>query len=43
MVEIQATAEGFSFSDDEFVQLLALAKKGIAEITQLQKETLGIA
>jgi ribonuclease PH len=40
-VEIQATAEGAPFADDEFASLLALARKGIAELVQLQKRVIG--
>ena len=36
-VEIQGTAEGMPFSTDELNALLALAKKGIAELSQMQK------
>ena len=36
-VEIQGTAEGVPFSTDELNALLALAKKGIAELSQMQK------
>lgn len=37
-VEIQGTAEGKSFSKREMDGLLALAKKGIAELIELQKK-----
>lgn len=40
LVEIQGTAEGAPFSEAEFSQLLALAKKGTAELVALQKEAL---
>jgi ribonuclease PH len=36
-VEIQATAEGKPFSDDEFAALQALARTGIAHLVELQK------
>ena len=36
-VEIQGTAEGVPFSTEELNALLALAKKGIAELSQMQK------
>ena len=39
IVEIQGTAEGKPFSDDEFSALMALAKGGIAELVALQKAT----
>jgi len=41
MVEIQATAETAPFSEEEFSAMLALARKGIAELVALQKATLG--
>ena len=37
-VELQATAEGAPFTDDQFTKLLHLARKGIGELVQLQKE-----
>src|SRR6266853_2061107 len=40
MVEIQGTGEGVPFSEAEFSSLLALAKKGAAELVLLQKEAL---
>ena len=40
LVEIQGTAEGAPFSDEEFTKLLALARKGIMELVMLQKEAL---
>jgi ribonuclease PH len=36
-VEIQSTAEGTPFSDEEFAALLALARGGIAQLVELQK------
>jgi ribonuclease PH len=36
-VEVQATAEGAPFSDDEFEALKALARAGIAHLIELQK------
>ncbi|MEJ1967927.1 MAG: ribonuclease PH [Rhizomicrobium sp.] len=41
LVEIQGTAEGAPFSDEEFAQLLKLARKGIGELVELQKKVLG--
>ena len=43
IVEIQGTAEGKPFSEDEFLKLMALAKSGIQELAALQREALGIA
>jgi len=37
IVEIQCTAETSAFSEDDFSKLMELAKKGIAELTELQK------
>jgi ribonuclease PH len=40
LVEIQGTAEGAPFSDDEFGSLLRLARKGIGELVVLQQKAL---
>ena len=40
-VEIQGTAEGAPFTDEEFASLLKLARKGITELIVLQKRALG--
>jgi len=37
LVELQSTAEGAPFSDEQFAQMLKLARKGIAELVVLQK------
>ena len=37
IVEIQATAEKIPFSEDQFSALLALARKGVAKLVDLQK------
>ena len=42
LCEIQGTAEKEPFSEDEFMQLLALAKKGCAELTAKQNDVLGV-
>jgi len=39
-IEVQGTAEGHPFSQDEMNQMLALAKKGIGELCELQTSTL---
>ncbi|WP_180901013.1 ribonuclease PH [Martelella soudanensis] len=39
IVEIQGTAEGKPFSQDEFLTLLDLARNGVAELVELQKKT----
>ena len=43
IVEIQGTAEGAPFSEDEFMQLMALARKGIGELVEAQTKALGDA
>jgi ribonuclease PH len=40
LVEIQGTAEGAPFSDDEFTQLMKLARKGIMDLVERQKKAL---
>jgi ribonuclease PH len=42
LVEVQGTAEQEPFSEAEFLKLLALAKKGIGELTVLQRASLGL-
>ena len=37
LVEIQGTAEKTPFTDEQFLELLRLAKKGIGELVDLQK------
>ncbi|MDX1001085.1 ribonuclease PH [Sinorhizobium medicae] len=37
LVEIQGTAEGKPFSEEEFASLMLLAKNGIAELIEMQK------
>ena len=41
IVEVQATAERESFSQDKFDQLMLLARKGIKELISLQSLTVG--
>ena len=41
IVEVQGTAEDKPFSEPEFVALLELAKKGIGELTRLQRLAIG--
>ena len=38
IVEIQGTAEGDPFSEDQFMALLSLAKQGCADLTKMQAE-----
>jgi ribonuclease PH len=40
LVEIQGTAEGAPFSDEELAALIKLARKGIGELITLQKEVI---
>ena len=40
-IELQGTAEGHAFRDDELQAMLALARKGIGEIVEAQEEVLG--
>jgi ribonuclease PH len=42
IIEIQGTAEAEPFTEEEFAAMLKLAKQGIAELHQLQKEALAI-
>jgi len=41
LVEIQGTAEGAPFTEEELGQLLKLARKGVGELIVLQKKALG--
>lgn len=41
IVEIQGTAEGAPFSEDEFTTLLALAKSGIGDLITMQRQATG--
>jgi ribonuclease PH len=40
LVEIQGTAEGKPFSEEEFAILMLLAKNGIAELVEMQKQAI---
>lgn len=40
IIEIQGTAEGEPFTEEQFAKMFALAKKGIAELHLLQAQTL---
>ncbi len=40
IIEVQGTAEGEPFTEDEFAAMLALAKKGITELNLIQKTAL---
>ncbi len=41
MVEVQASAEGATFSEAEFHDMLTLAKQGVGELVAVQKAALG--
>jgi ribonuclease PH len=38
IVEVQGTAEGEPFSQERFLELMALAKQGIGQLVALQKQ-----
>jgi len=40
IVEIQGTAEDYPFSEDQFMELMRLAKKGVHELVDLQRQVL---
>ena len=42
IVEIQGTAEDTPFSEAQFIELLAQARKGVDELTALQRAVLGL-
>jgi ribonuclease PH len=42
-IEVQGTAEGHAFSDDEFATMIRLARAGIAHIVKLQSQVLADA
>src|SRR3546814_723002 len=42
IVEIQGTAETEPFAEAQFLELLALAKSGVAELVEAQKRVLGV-
>ena len=41
IIEVQGTAEKTPFSQDEFLSLMALARKGVARLVDLQKMAVG--
>ena len=43
IIEIQTTAEDSPFQESEFSEMMALAKKGIQEIIQMQRKALGLS
>ena len=40
IVEVQGTAEGLPFEEEDFNKMMALAREGIAQLTQRQKDAL---
>ena len=40
IVEVQGTAEGEPFSQDNLLELLAMARKGIDDLVAMQKATI---
>jgi len=40
IVEIQGTAEDYPFSEEQFMELMRLAKKGVGELVELQRQVL---
>lgn len=42
IVEIQGTAEGDPFSEENFADLMGLAKKGIGELLELQRKAIAV-
>ena len=42
LVEVQATAEGAPFTENQLQELLALAKRGVSELVLAQKKALGL-
>jgi ribonuclease PH len=43
IVEVQGTAEQTPFSEEKLFELLALARRGIAQLVELQRRALGLA
>ena len=41
IVEVQGTAEKEPFSEPQFIELMELAKKGVTELTRLQRQAIG--
>ena len=41
-IEIQGTGEEYTFNDEQLAEMLNMAKKGISEITEIQRKTLEI-
>lgn len=41
LIEVQGTAEGNPFTEEQFISMLKLAKSGISELIQIQKTAIG--
>ncbi len=41
IIEVQATAEEYAFDDEQFEGMFKLARKGIAELIEIQKKVIG--
>ncbi len=41
LVEIQGTAEGEPFSESQFIELMSLARTGIADLVEMQRKAIG--
>jgi ribonuclease PH len=42
LIEVQATAEGAPFAETELLTMLSLARSGVAHLTSLQRQALGL-
>jgi ribonuclease PH len=40
IVEVQGTAEGEPFSEAQFIELLGLAKTGVGQLVELQRQVI---
>ena len=40
LIEVQGTAEGAPFSDEQFAELLRLARKGVGELVAFQQKAI---
>ncbi|MCR4291754.1 MAG: ribonuclease PH [Candidatus Kuenenia sp.] len=40
-IEVQGTGEEYAFDEDQLAKMLTLARKGVCEITEIQKKALG--
>ena len=42
IIEVQATAEGEPFAQDTLLDMMSMAENGIKELTDIQKQILGL-